>query len=420
MPAGTRHLACSGHGPRRQPTRVRRLAHLVPRLQGDRTHANHVSSARPRGRCAHQRRRPRWPRRWPPRRRPTPSVLDPLSTAAAQVGFARRPARPHHLHPVGRRRNSAPLPLVADGLAAHGVDVSSSGTATNDGDATDVTTATATATRTVHGEPGRWPAQPHQRPRLLQRDHEQHQGCRSEVQPERLGRLDSAAAVRPRQARPTSRCHATAHGMITQAIVATRPGGASGTSRRVVDRGRRRQARHRPGSSPPPRRHLLHRCEPRPGRCPGAHRSQRSTRSDRHQLRRAGPRHQQDRRQRQEVRRPSGRRQLRHQHRSRDLEGQGRQEDSTRTIKKATFKVESAKVGSAKKPVKKKKSPPSSGFPSRGPSRSPARSSSPSGKTVDGLPGLPGLQLISQLRARRPGPASAGPGRRPRWVPMPP
>ena len=75
-------------------------------------------------------------------------VLDPLSVTTAQVDFNDDPALPTTCTESGTGFADADLPLVADGLP-HTVSVSSNGTATNDGDATDVTTATATATRTI-------------------------------------------------------------------------------------------------------------------------------------------------------------------------------------------------------------------------------------------------------------------------------
>ena len=200
-------------------------------------------------------------------------VLDPLSTTAAQVGFYDNPLAPTTCTQSGAGANSAPLPLVADGLP-HTVSVSSSGTATNDGDATDVTTATATATRTVTVSQAGG-----QLSHINVRDSFSATMSSTKGAAQKCNLNASAGSIAQLQfdlVKPTYvSVSATAHGMITQAIVATQPGGAEWHLQRVVDRSRRRQARHRPGSSPAPRRHLLHRGEHRPGRCPGAHRSQR-------------------------------------------------------------------------------------------------------------------------------------------------
>jgi len=75
-------------------------------------------------------------------------VLDPLSFTTAQVDFDDNPTAPATCTESGTGFKDADLPLVADGLP-HTVSVSSDGKSTNDGDATDVTTAAATASRTI-------------------------------------------------------------------------------------------------------------------------------------------------------------------------------------------------------------------------------------------------------------------------------
>ena len=155
-------------------------------------------------------------------------VLDPLSTTAAQVGFYDNPLAPTTCTQSGAGANSAPLPLVADGLP-HTVSVSSSGTATNDGDATDVTTATATATRTVTVSQAGG-----QLSHINVRDSFSATMSSTKGAAQKCNLNASAGSIAQLQfdlVKPTYvSVSATAHGMITQAIVATNLEALSGIS----------------------------------------------------------------------------------------------------------------------------------------------------------------------------------------------
>ncbi len=183
MPAGTRHLACSGHGPSGSPLGAgRRLAGCrcrlprmarngwrgygcakllrIPRPSSSRRPHACISVPAPRTASlttAVALARPRWP---PPR--PPSPWSSSAATTAAHVAFDYNPLGPHHLHPVGAGANQRAPPARGRRSPAHGSRCRAA--------ARPPTTATPPTSRrppppprTVTVSQAGRPAQPHQR-----------------------------------------------------------------------------------------------------------------------------------------------------------------------------------------------------------------------------------------------------------------
>ena len=292
---------------------------------------NHVSKARPRGRRPHHSRRPRRPLdgRRAGGRTPSSSARCPPPRPRSTSATA-PPAPPPAPRPGPADKNASASRFVADGVTGTAVTVASDATDTNDGDAADVTTCHGQRHPHRHHQPGRRPAQPHQRRATPSPSTEPTKGAAQKCGADRRGRIGRPSfqfdLVRPdlRDADVRDAPHA---GPGQGRHQPHRPSAAAPT--------RRSSRRSRAATTAPAEGHVLmpagtvlpryeHRAQ---ARRQGSHAASSRRRGRRHQLRRAWPR---DHRcttgnGKKYVDLPAGRQLHARTLRGRDVEDQGRQ-----------------------------------------------------------------------------------------------